>query len=204
VRASQTPASALPREPGCDKFFVGSESACDMEGREEGDGQRRPFHSGAYLLHDAGFSLGEGDVPTRLVADELDLNLPPFASALFVVIVVIVGTRTLAFDAAGLGGDRIAIAVRLVQVGGRCLVVLIRDVGHFPPSIIECRPYKADRKRQKWWRCSFERGADGLYWIWSWSGEAQSVGRCLFVAETWLGACSVCPSGTAEWQPEWT
>jgi hypothetical protein len=85
----------------------------------------------AYLLHDSGFALGKGNVSTRLIADELDLNLASLAAALLVIVIVVVGTRTLALDAAGLGGDGISIAVRLVQVGGRCLIVLVGDVGHF-------------------------------------------------------------------------
>jgi hypothetical protein len=66
----------------------------------------------------------------RLVGDKLDLNLSTLASGLIVVIVIVVGGRgTLAFDAARL--DRIPVSDgMLVEGGWRALVVLIRDVGH--------------------------------------------------------------------------
>jgi hypothetical protein len=82
------------------------------------------------LLHDASFPLGECDVATRLVADELDLNLATLATTLLIVVVVIIIGRALALTlhAATLGGS--TIAVRVVEVAGRGLVVLIGDVGH--------------------------------------------------------------------------
>jgi len=86
------------------------------------------------LLHDTSFALGEGDVATRLVADELDLNLATLAAALFVVVVIVVGrARARALDATALCGGIVAIAdrMRLVEFGGRRLVVLVGDVGHF-------------------------------------------------------------------------
>src|SRR3569833_4672852 len=49
------------------------------------------FLASTHLLHDAGLSLGIGDVTTRLVADELDLDLAALASALLVVVVIVVG-----------------------------------------------------------------------------------------------------------------
>ena len=48
------------------------------------------FVTASYLLHDTSFSLGEGDVSTRLVLDELDLDLPAFSDSFLIVIVVIV------------------------------------------------------------------------------------------------------------------
>ena len=82
-----------------------------------------------YLLHDAGFALGEGDVSTRLVLDELDLNLAPFAPGLVVIIVVVVGgagTRTL--DASALQS---AIAViQIVWSSGRVGLVVGGDLAH--------------------------------------------------------------------------
>lgn len=53
-----------------------------------------------YLLHDAGLALGEGDVPARLVLDELDLNLPALAARLVVIVVVVVGSRSRTLGAA--------------------------------------------------------------------------------------------------------
>lgn len=58
---------------------------------------------GTYLLHDSGFALGKGDVTTRLVRDELDLNLSSLASWLVIIVVVVICSgRSLALDAAGL------------------------------------------------------------------------------------------------------
>lgn len=84
------------------------------------------------LLHDASLALGKGNVAARLVRDELDLNLATLAAALFVIIVIIVRRRrTLALDAARVGG-RAAVADRVgvVNVVGGGLVVLVGDVGH--------------------------------------------------------------------------
>lgn len=115
-----------------------------------------------HLLHDAGLALGEGDVAARLVGDELDLNLAALAAALLVVVIVVIGrARPGALDAAGFGGS-IAIAdrVRVVELGGRRLVVLISDVGHVSVWV------SRKTKRARWWRCCFERCADGLDLIW--------------------------------------
>ena len=73
-----------------------------------------------HLLHDAGLPLGEGDVTTRLVLDELDLNLATLAAGLVVVIVVVVGggAGALALDAAVLGPAIVEVVVFLVVVGG--------------------------------------------------------------------------------------
>lgn len=69
---------------------------------------------------------------SRLVADELDLNLATLTAALIVIVVVVVGGRALSLDAAVLVVRVVAIAhrVRVVQVRGRRLVVLVGDVGH--------------------------------------------------------------------------
>lgn len=69
---------------------------------------------------------------TRLVSDELNLNLSTLATGLIIVIIVVVGGRwSLAFDAAVIA-DRIAISDGMfIEGGGRTLVVLIGDVGHY-------------------------------------------------------------------------
>ena len=68
-------------------------------------------------------------MPTRLVLDELDLNLAPFAPGLVVIVVVVVGgagTRTL--DASTLQS---AIAViQIVWSSGRVGLVVGGDLGH--------------------------------------------------------------------------
>ena len=71
-----------------------------------------------YLLHDAGLALGKGNVATRLVLDELDLNLATLAAGLVVVVVVLFLVAR-ALDAA-IG---ILLAVGAIVVGGVCIVV---------------------------------------------------------------------------------
>jgi len=82
-----------------------------------------------YLLHDAGLALGKGDVPTRLVLDELDLNLPALAAGLVVIVVVVVGSRALALGAADVSDTNLAIAV-VVQRRRGVLVVVGDFRGH--------------------------------------------------------------------------
>ena len=82
------------------------------------------------LLHDAGFTLRERNVATRLVGDELDLNLSALAAGLVIVIVVVVGgSRALTLDAATLDGIAIPNGM-VVERRRRALVVLVGDVGH--------------------------------------------------------------------------
>lgn len=119
-----------------------------------------------HLLHDASLALGEGDVAARLVADELDLNLATFAAALLVLLLLLFGrVGAGALNAAVLidSSGAIADGMGLVELGGRrgCLVVLLSDVGHFFSVRVS-----RGTKKAKWWRCCFERGADGLDWIW--------------------------------------
>jgi len=64
-----------------------------------------------YLLHDAGLALGEGNVPTRLVLDELDLDLSTLAARLIVVIVVVVLCSALALSTAAAIAEADAVAV---------------------------------------------------------------------------------------------
>lgn len=87
--------------------------------------------STSYLLHDSGFALRECDVTTRLVLDELDVDLPPLTTGLIIIVVIIIagGAETLAFDA--------AIILRPVAIAGRKSIILHRgrlgrigDVGH--------------------------------------------------------------------------
>lgn len=86
--------------------------------------QRAP----TYLLHDTSLALGEGDVPTRLVLDELDLNLSSLAAGLVIIVVVVVGSGARTLDAAVLHAHG-AIAV-VVDRRRRVLVVLGDFAGH--------------------------------------------------------------------------
>lgn len=70
---------------------------------------------------------------TRLVGDELDLNLATLATWLVVVVLIIVGGRwALALDSTVLVGCSISVAdgVRIVKYRWAGLLVLIGDVGH--------------------------------------------------------------------------
>ena len=88
----------------------------------------------AHLLHDTGLALGKGDVTTRLVGDEFDLNLPPLATGLVIIIVIVVGSGwALALHSTVIGRGRAAISygMRVLEYGWRRLVgLLISDVGH--------------------------------------------------------------------------
>lgn len=87
----------------------------------------------AHLLHDTGLPLGEGNVATRLVRDELDLNLAALTAWLVIIIVVVVGGRgPLTLDPTVIGAaNGAAIAHRvIIEGGGRSLVVLVGDIGH--------------------------------------------------------------------------
>lgn len=85
----------------------------------------------SYLLHNAGLALGKGDVASRFIVDKLDLNLATLTTSLLVIVVVVVGgAGALTLDATVLADAAIADRVRLVEVAGRALVVLISDVGH--------------------------------------------------------------------------
>ena len=44
--------------------------------------------SESHLLHDAGLAFGKGNVSSRFVLDELDVNLPSLAAGLILVIVI--------------------------------------------------------------------------------------------------------------------
>ena len=81
------------------------------------------------LLHDAGLALGEGNVSTRLVLDELDLDLASLATWLVIVIIVVVcGAGTRALDASALEG---AIAIlEIIGSGGRVGLVIGSDLSH--------------------------------------------------------------------------
>ena len=70
----------------------------------------------AHLLHDPGFALGEGDVTTRLILNELNVNLPPLTARLVIIIVVVVRSRadTRALHAAGIG--TVAITGRVSEI----------------------------------------------------------------------------------------
>lgn len=74
------------------------------------------------LLHDTSLSLGESDVTTRLVLDELDFNLSSLAARLVVVVVIVVGGRgvggALSLDASLFGRNAVVVGRGRVAVSG--------------------------------------------------------------------------------------
>ena len=54
-----------------------------------------------YLLHDTGLPLGKGNVATRLVLNELDLDLAALTAGLVIIVVVVLGAHAAALGAAG-------------------------------------------------------------------------------------------------------
>lgn len=83
-----------------------------------------------HLLHNTGLALREGDVPTRLVLDELDLDLASLTSGLVIVVIIVVGSGgggALTLDAACLG---VAILELLLLVVIGVVEVLHTLVGH--------------------------------------------------------------------------
>ena len=80
------------------------------------------------LLHDTRLALRECDMATRLIGDELDLDLSALTSGLVIIIVIVVSSGgTLAFDAATV---RVAISNGVVVEGRGGTFVGIGDIGH--------------------------------------------------------------------------
>lgn len=82
-----------------------------------------------HLLHDTSFSLREGNVATRLVLDEFDLNLSAFSSALLIVVIIIIARHRCSWSLRASGINTIA---SQIIAGGRMVKasVGIGDVRH--------------------------------------------------------------------------
>jgi hypothetical protein len=93
--------------------------------------KQRATPGGTCLLHDAGLALGEGDVATRLVLDELDFDLPSLATGLVLIVVVVVHVFVGpgALDAAAGIASGVAIASDLIVLAGRGVLVVLGDLG---------------------------------------------------------------------------
>ena len=88
----------------------------------------------ACLLHDTGLALGECDVATRFVLDELDFDFSPLATGLVFVVVIFfhlfVRARTLDAAVCVASSERgIAIAGDLIVVAWRSVLVVLGDFG---------------------------------------------------------------------------
>ena len=106
--------------------------ATRQNGDAPDDERRRGLH--AYLLHDAGFALGESNVATRLILDELYFDLSAFTARLVVIVVVVVDVlvRTGALDATVriAGSERaVASASAGIVVPGRGIGIVVGDFG---------------------------------------------------------------------------
>ena len=103
---------------------------------------------GQYLFHDSSLALGEGDVATRLVCDELDLNLAALAAGLVVVVVLVVGSGAWALCAAvGIADIELAVAGAVVVDRGRRVLVVVGDFrGHVGGIRSWSRECLADRQ----------------------------------------------------------
>lgn len=80
-----------------------------------------------YLLHDTGLSLGEGDVATRLILDELDFDLAALTARLVVIIIVVLGAHAVALGAAGVAVARL---LQVIVLARGELVIDGSHVGH--------------------------------------------------------------------------
>lgn len=86
-----------------------------------------------HLLHDSRFPLRKGNVTTRLVLDELDVNLPPLAAGLAVIVVVVVVVVDGATLGRAVGIVAVSLAEAVIEVRGRELVVVceVRHIMRF-------------------------------------------------------------------------
>lgn len=82
-----------------------------------------------YLLHDTCFSLREGNVTTRLVLNEFDLDLSAFSSALLIIVIIIIARHGSSWSLGASSVNAIASQIvaggRMVKAGSR-----IGDVRH--------------------------------------------------------------------------
>ena len=81
------------------------------------------------LLHYASLPLRECDVTTRLVLYEFDVDLPPLAAGLVIIVVVIVGSSGHAW-ALYTSSVTVAIAGECVVSAGAVLGIRVLNVGH--------------------------------------------------------------------------
>ena len=97
--------------------------------RETGiGGLGRDDGGSAYLLHNTSLALGKGNVTTRLILDELDLDLTTLPSRLVVIIIVVFGTHAVALGPTGIGA--VARLLQVIVLVGREFLVDGGHVGH--------------------------------------------------------------------------
>lgn len=110
-----------------------------------------------YLLHDARLSLRKGDVATRLILNELDLDLAPLATRLVLVVLILIAGGALSWPlgAAGVDGT-VATRHELVLDGRRVFVGDGGDVGHVEGE--KGRQKVVEVVRRELYRCRMPKG----------------------------------------------
>lgn len=84
--------------------------------------------NGTYLLHNTSLPLGKGDVTTRLILDELNLDLAALTARLVIVVVVVLGANAAALGTAGVSA--VARLLQVVVVRRELLLTNRRHIGH--------------------------------------------------------------------------
>ena len=125
------------------------------------------------LLHDACLSFGKGDVTTRLILDEFDLNLPSLTSWLVVIIVVVVGGST---DARTFGASILDSSIagdKVILSGRRVFVSDGSDVRHIGVWVQERSIGVDEVKQDRIPRWSTERGM--MFLKIEWQAESSNA-----------------------------
>lgn len=89
-----------------------------------GDDQKKDLSSGENgklvgLLHDTSLALREGDVTTRLILNELDLDLATLTARLVIIIVLVVGAHTVALGAPAVITGKVIMTRRQLFIDSR-------------------------------------------------------------------------------------
>ena len=96
-----------------------------------------------YLLHNTSLSLGEGDVTTRLVLDELDLDLSTLAGAFLIIVIIIVSTSHRSSSSLGASSisavaSQVVTGRRVVETGVRVELISHGDFGWMWNGVQHC------------------------------------------------------------------
>lgn len=176
-------------------------------GRENAfDGYRARSHGGdmTNLLHDTSLALGEGDVSTRLVLDELDLNLATLATRLVIIVVVVVGSAgTRALDASAL--ERAIAILKIVLGGGRVGLVGGGQLSHccgMEAAVQNC----GERLKEEWmddcskrYDAESPRGVAESCFVKAWTRRgSEQMPRVRLECGSGRGGAGVC-AGWLEW-----
>ena len=137
------------------------------------------------LLHDPSFPLGEGNVTTRLVLDEFDLDLSSLTASLLVIVIIVIAclrhSRTLC-------ASRIeAVAGQVIAWGRVIKGIRIGDVGHVDKGFAFCESMdRIGRSAKSRLGCrDFDERGNSTVWVWFGFGvedeDARWMRRQVFV-----------------------